>query len=137
MADLFQLIYISSARPGTTAADCAEILAASRRNNGRVGVSGLLLFNGKRFLQALEGSEAEVRHIFDRVGADPRHRAVVTLSAKAIDEREFGEWTMAYEDIANPGAPALEQVTRSLLDKAGPSTRALFETTVEMHRTTA
>ena len=135
MTDMFQLIYISSARAGTTAADCADILAVARRNNGHAGVTGLLLFNGKRFLQALEGPETDVRRIFDTVSADPRHRAVVSLSEKSIETREFGDWTMAYEDIGKQDAPSLKQLTTSLLDKAGPSTRALFETTAELHRT--
>ena len=49
---LRQLVYISTATPGT-AVDPAPILTASRRNNARDRITGLLWFDGKRFLQAL------------------------------------------------------------------------------------
>ena len=46
-----QVVYISSVKPGlTNTVDPEAILAVSRRNNARDDISGLLFFNGKRFL---------------------------------------------------------------------------------------
>ncbi len=53
---MIQLCYISTARPQVTWDTVDEILSTSRRNNARNRVTGLLLFNGKRFLQILEGA---------------------------------------------------------------------------------
>src|SRR3954468_23995369 len=94
---MIQLCYISTARPQTGWHSVDEILATSRRNNRRADVTGLLLFNGKRFLQLLEGPEAEVKTTYDRILLDPRHFALVKLSERQIEEREFGGWDMSFE----------------------------------------
>lgn len=91
---LHQLTYISTARPSLILSDVEEILRASRRNNERARVTGLLIFDGKRFLQALEGSLEDVEATFSRIAVDPRHRALVRLSGRAVEAREFGEWSM-------------------------------------------
>lgn len=91
---LHQLTYISTARPSLTLPDVEQILTASRRNNGRRQVTGLLIFDGKRFLQALEGPVEAVEEAFSRIAGDVRHRALVKLSSRHVAEREFGNWSM-------------------------------------------
>ncbi|ATE64444.1 BLUF domain-containing protein [Rhizorhabdus dicambivorans] len=91
---LHQIIYISTARPSLILSDVEDILRASRRNNERARVTGLLIFDGKRFLQALEGSMEDVEATFSRIAVDPRHRALVRLSGRAVEGREFGDWSM-------------------------------------------
>ena len=92
---LIQIVYISTVDPKWTV-DTAEILSTSQRNNARAGVSGLLVFDGKRFLQALEGPEDAVTATYRRIKADPRHRATVILSQRTVAERQFGDWAMAW-----------------------------------------
>jgi hypothetical protein len=89
-----QLLYISTAAPSATV-DVTGILAASLRNNRRAGVTGLLWTDDRRFLQVLEGEDAAVQGAFDRIKADPRHRAIVVLHDRTIAVREFGAWEMA------------------------------------------
>lgn len=132
MTGIFQLIYISSARRDIRTEDCTAILSAARTNNAREGVTGMLLFNSRRFLQVLEGDEHRVRALYERIRRDPRHAAIVLLSEKAVPDREFGEWAMAFDD-GSTGAD-LKERTLALMEKAGPSTRALFETTATLHR---
>ncbi|MCP3734534.1 BLUF domain-containing protein [Sphingomonas sp. RP10(2022)] len=118
-----QIVYISSMRR-QAAIDPAAILGQSRRNNARARITGLLFFDGKRFLQALEGEEAAVDAAFARIQADDRHHALVVLSDRTIAVREFGEWAMAY---ATPGeaGDALEQVMRLSMG-ADPAVRGTF-----------
>ena len=92
---MLQLIYISTAREPITTAMCDDILAVSRRNNRQKGITGLLVAGRKRFLQALEGPEAEVRTTYQRIAADPRHFACVLLSEAHVEQRQFGAWDMA------------------------------------------
>lgn len=132
MSGIFQLIYISTARAGATASDCLAILRSARARNRAAGVTGMLLFNSKRFLQVLEGEEGAVRAAYERIATDPRHAALVILSEKRLAAREFGAWDMAYDD-GSTGSDLRER-TLALLEKAGPSTRALFETTAQLHR---
>lgn len=91
---LHQITYISTARPSLVPADVEQILLASRRNNPRAQVTGLLVYDGKRFLQALEGPLEAVEAIFSSIAVDPRHRAMVKLSSRFVEAREFGDWSM-------------------------------------------
>ncbi|MFD1612116.1 BLUF domain-containing protein [Sphingomonas tabacisoli] len=124
---MIQLCYISTARPGHGWEAVDAILASSRRNNRRRTVTGLLLFNGKRFLQLLEGPEAQVRETFARIQHDPRHFAIVKLSERRIDEREFGAWDMSFERFEGDENKLrmIEQV-KGLTARSSPSVRALF-----------
>lgn len=77
-------------------AGLGEILAVSRRNNRRDGVTGALLFSENVFVQVLEGPPSAVEAVFERIQMDPRHGDVVVLLNEAAAERRFAEWDMAY-----------------------------------------
>lgn len=129
---MFQLVYISSATPGETVS-MGQILTASRRNNTRDAITGLLYANGQRFLQALEGPEDKVLSAMARIQRDGRHRAIVVLSTRTVEDREFGAWAMAHHDTAQDGDRAVEQVGR-LVANASPSVKATFEGFCQMRR---
>ena len=119
---MLQLVYISTARGPVDRALIDSILTASRRNNARVGVTGLLVSGGRRFLQALEGPEAAVRATYARIKADPRHLGLVQLSARQVDARAFGDWEMAHQvgsDAVPAGGlePAIAALVAPLQDK--------------------
>lgn len=130
---LHQIMYISSAKGAMTAEQCAGIAAASAVRNRADDVTGLLLFNGRRFLQVLEGPKDAVERVYARIAKDGRHGAIVTLRETGIETREFGEWGMAYDDPAHP-SDSLKDKVAALLEQAGPSTRAHFVGSAEMHR---
>lgn len=132
MPELFQITYISSARGVISSEECSLILARSRINNRRINVTGALLFNSKRFLQAIEGEEQTVRALFAKINDDARHGAVVILNERKLETRQFGNWAMAFDD--GSGETALREKIHGLLANTDPSTRALFETTATLHR---
>ncbi len=127
---MLQLVYISSA---VDKPDIAAILAVSRRNNARDGVTGLLYADGVRFLQALEGPADRVEAAFARIGRDPRHRAVVVLSRRTVDEREFGPWQMAHRAPGADGAMVMGQVA-PLLSRTHANVRATFDGFMRINR---
>ncbi len=128
-----QIMYISSVTVSMTAEECAEIARKSAVRNAADDVTGLLLFNSRRFLQVLEGPRDAVQRTFDRISRDGRHSAIVKLRDALIERREFGEWGMAYDDPARPSENLKDKVSL-LLEQAGPSTRAHFIGSAEMHR---
>ncbi len=134
MSSIFQIIYISSATGAVTNEDCRTIVRRAGINNARADVTGLLLFNGRRFLQALEGPQAAVESIFARIKEDERHRAIVLLQAREVADRQFGRWAMAYDDPADGNAVSLKDKVSRLLTHCDPSTRALFEGSADLHR---
>jgi hypothetical protein len=129
---MLQLIYVSSVRdPQST--DPEAILAVSRRNNRRDQVTGLLYYDGRRFLQALEGPAAAVEAAVARIQADARHRAIVILSRRDIAEREFGDWSMAYRS-PEAGIDDFVAKVSQLVEHASPSVRGTFEGFAEARR---
>lgn len=99
-----QLVYISTARGPIRPEVYEQILAASRRNNARDGITGVLVAGGNRFLQLLEGPTDKVRDTYARIRGDQRHYATVVLSARTADERHCPNWAMGYV----PGGAAPE-----------------------------
>ena len=100
MTDIHRLVYTSrNLLQGTDperAAVVAQILATSQRNNGKIGVTGALLFNSGSFAQVLEGPRAAVEATFERIQRDPRHSDVSVLQCEPVESRGFPNWSMAF-----------------------------------------
>jgi hypothetical protein len=126
-----QIVYISTARTIPDAATLDAILAASRRNNRRDGLTGLLVVGGRRYLQVLEGPRELTDAAYVRIRADQRHFALVELSRKRITERSFGDWDMGFEHAADETLSALvERLTAKVAD---PILQAQFRSFAELH----
>lgn len=131
---MLQLVYISSARQSFCEPDLEHLLAIARRNNRRYAVTGLLLFGGRRFLQALEGPDPAVQHIFDKIRADERHAAIVELVRRPVEAREFGDWDMAYEPAgAAPASGLKAEVDHLVATLRDPNLRAQFTGFAALH----
>lgn len=119
----FRLVYRShsllpGARAGTGAdvaglqeAGLAEILRVARVNNAERGVTGALVSYDDWFAQVLEGPEAAVTVLYDRIRVDPRHNGVELDSAEPAPRRLFERWAMAI--VADHGQPDLPVVATS------------------------
>lgn len=92
------LIYVSIATHPFTETELIELLEKSRENNAAVGVTGMLLYKDGKFMQMLEGDEAEITRVFEKISRDPRHRDVITL-LRGEDERSFSEWLMGFSNL--------------------------------------
>ena len=125
---MIRLLYISTARQPITSLMVDEILRTSRRNNAAVGVTGLLITGGRRFLQALEGPEKAVQTTYDRISADPHHFAVVQLARETIDTRQFAQWSMGVQKGAAPnGAASVSEAVAALIAPiADPTLQGYF-----------
>ena len=134
-----QLTYISTATREILPSDIDGILAAARRKNELAGIKGLLLFDGRRFLQALEGEESQVGATFERIKGDDRHRAIVVLSSRAIAARQFGDWAMAWHrvDPAAGGRTLVDSVDALVANVSDANTRELFRGFARIERRAA
>jgi len=91
-----QLLYASNTSRDVSDLLLNDILAASRRNNGASGITGILLYVAGGFMQVLEGDAQAVDVTFARICADKRHwNTMVLLDREA--PRAFGEWSMGFE----------------------------------------
>ena len=94
--DIRQLLYISDATFGLKKKDIEDILAASRRNNAKTGVSGMLLYSSGIFIQALEGEPETVSTLYAKISDDRRHDNVDVISDRMVEERSFSGWAMGF-----------------------------------------
>jgi Sensors of blue-light using FAD len=103
----FRLLYISTSR-GVQSCDVIEAMVTKAQQRNRVnGLTGLLLYDGRRFLQYLEGEESEVWKTYSRIKSDPRHFGLVILRERHGEVRQFDNWDMAIRfsnDIAEYAA---------------------------------
>jgi hypothetical protein len=104
---MFRLLYISTARPNVDTQALEGILWAARTANRVKGLTGLLVFDGRRFMQYLEGDETVIRTLYAKIRTDPRHFAVVTLRESEGNVRQFADWDMAM--LADVSADQFDQ----------------------------
>ena len=95
--ELFQILYVSQLTPETSFDAVNEIITVSRRTNPTRGVTGALLYDGEYFGQLLEGSEAIIVALMQRIEADPRHRTITPLVCQpAGTTRLMRVWRSGY-----------------------------------------
>jgi hypothetical protein len=97
--DLHHLVYLSAATDAFSDDDLTDILAASRRNNPKRDITGMLLYSGGGFIQVLEGAKKEVFDLYEHIEQDPRHSSTVKLADGPIEERSFSEWEMGFQQV--------------------------------------
>jgi hypothetical protein len=97
---MYQLVYTSKAAQPFSDGDLKKLLVGARMRNTEASVTGMLVYHGDTFLQALEGEKEAVLGVFQRIRSDPRHRAVNVLHrGMGPEQRIFGEWSMGFSDF--------------------------------------
>ena len=128
---MVRLLYASRAVEKPSPEAVEAILAASRRRNPTLGVTGLLIHGGDIFMQVLEGGREVISQLYCQIGRDTRHRDVVLLKYEEITERRFSGWTMGHVNLCkvNPSI-LLKYSERPVLDPyavSGDVSMALLE----------
>jgi hypothetical protein len=93
---MLQLAYFSTAATEQNSATVHEILVASRVNNRRDGITGLLVAGGNRYMQVIEGPAYAIEILFEKIRRDDRHVGVTAFLTRRIIRRSFDGWSMAY-----------------------------------------
>ena len=104
---IYSLLYLSTATRPFSKDDLLKLLAISRQNNAKLGITGMLLYKGGSFQQILEGPEDAVKSLFAKLKGDPRHRGVIQLLDNFEDERQFPDWSMGFSDLDSAEAAAV------------------------------
>ena len=91
---LTTLTYPSLARLDLSSDDLAAIHQTARHLNALDGITGLLVFDGARFLQIVEGAEDAIDNLVGRLRRDPRHSALEIRDERLVEERSFPDWSM-------------------------------------------
>jgi hypothetical protein len=102
------LVYVSSAIVPFSPAELVDLLAKSRENNAKLGISGALLYKDGNFMQVLEGPAEQVQSLYAKIGRDPRHRGVLRLLEGTQPTRQFVDWSMAFRNLNAPEARTMQ-----------------------------
>jgi hypothetical protein len=93
----YELIYASWITTRLDPAFVLDMIKQARVRNRAMGVTSLLLFDGERFCQQLEGEMEAVGVISAAIEHDRRHHDFTTLHAGPLPEgRRFPGWDMAF-----------------------------------------
>ena len=105
-AALYEVLYVSTLAPLHPPTVVAEIAARARHVNAELDVTGLLIFDGQRFCQQLEGPQKSVLKLIERIRNDPRHINVEVLHHGPLAGRRFQQFTLAFSTVEDVDALA-------------------------------
>ncbi|WP_025984332.1 BLUF domain-containing protein [Xanthomonas phaseoli] len=100
---LHAIAYVSEVRRPWTLAEVDRLLVSSSALNAQNAITGVLLYDGRRFFQYIEGSPTHLRDTYDRIKRSSRHDLVAELYSDQITERYFPQWQMACRKVL-PGS---------------------------------
>lgn len=113
---LVRMLYISEIASGLEESDIARLVAAARRRNRQLDLTGALLVCDGHFAQALEGQEAAVTEMMGKIAVDERHCNLRLRENETIAQRMFVGWDMAFADESR----CLEAVDDLLAGRVAP-----------------
>ena len=96
-APLKQFFYHSRLAPGHRYSTVSDIISTARSFNASHGITGVLVFDGDRFCQFIEGPPADIDGLVERLAKDSRHVDFIVLIRDSMaHERLYPYWSMAY-----------------------------------------
>jgi hypothetical protein len=95
---MIELVYMSRAKFMFQQAELDELLTNARFNNARLGITGLLLYDGlTTFIQAIEGERTQIDDLYHIISQDQRHGDIFQLAYTNIPCRSFPDWKMGFK----------------------------------------
>ena len=119
------LTYTSLARLDLASTDLADIHQAARHLNALDGITGLLIFDGRRFLQIIEGSEEAIDNLVERLRGDTRHSAIEIRDERFVEARSFPHWSMELVTVSAGYLRARPEIESALPAQVAPAVREL------------
>jgi hypothetical protein len=125
---LYRIVYMSRATSFLTDLEVEDLARKAGECNGAQSITGLLLFDGRRFMQAIEGDKNSVQTLMERIGADDRHESIVIVSEGRAARRKFSDWSLCYKRVGEGRAAPdyLNQVKAQLAAIPNPALQASF-----------
>jgi hypothetical protein len=97
---MIQTAYVSRAAEAMTQESLLALLQQCLENNEASGVTGMLLYGNDTFLQVLEGEEAVLDTVVEKIRKDPRHSKIHFLYRKPVERRQYTDWSMGFKRVS-------------------------------------
>lgn len=131
------IAYVSQASPDLSPERLDALVEDAARFNKLAGVTGVLLHDGGRFLQYIEGPPDGIDSVYERILQAGSHVDIVELARGRLGQRQFPYWAMR---VLAVDAMLLRQLssgdwsgfTRALQgDRSAPTPVDLLDTVVQ------
>jgi hypothetical protein len=96
---MFTIAYLSNLSRQLSKEELFALATYASENNKKKEICGILLYSGNKFLQVLQGEEAAVKALYEKIARDSRHRNVTVIIESHSMAKEFGNWSMAFKDL--------------------------------------
>lgn len=105
---LHEIAYVSTLAPDQAITVVAEIARQARLYNTAHEITGLMIFDGVRFSQQLEGQQKKVLKLAEKISLDLRHRNVQIFYDGPLAERRFKNFSLAFMQAEGSELSVLE-----------------------------
>ena len=114
---MIRVLYVSKPAAGLDRDGIEALMGPVREralvHNAQHHLTGALVYSETGFAQALEGDEAEVEALMAKIARDPRHSEVQVVDKRAVSNRAFPDWAMAF--CPQDGFSAFDMQPRDLV----------------------
>jgi hypothetical protein len=93
---LYEILYVSTLAPEAPLSAVGDIASRARVANAEKGITGLLIFDGMRFCQQLEGGQKQVLALLERIRQDTRHINMQIIHHGELALRRFRNFSLGY-----------------------------------------
>ncbi len=126
---VYEILYVSTMAPEAPLRAVGDIVAHARIANSARDITGVLVFDGVRFCQQIEGRQKDVLALMERMYLDARHTQIEVFHHGALPERRFKHFSVAFADVEQ--VPVLEQLEQ-LDGEAGLATFMSLVATLQL-----
>ncbi|ARQ89752.1 MULTISPECIES: BLUF domain-containing protein [Stenotrophomonas] len=88
------IAYVSRALPELSVDRLQALVEDAARFNKLAGVTGVLLHDGDRFLQYIEGPPDGIDSVYERILQAGSHIDIIELARGRLGQRQFPYWSM-------------------------------------------
>lgn len=92
------IAYVSRPLTQFTDDELSELWETASENNRKLGITGGLYYDDRVFFQVLEGDEADLHDLMQRIVRDPRHTDVTVLVQNDVASPSFRFWPVKFID---------------------------------------
>jgi hypothetical protein len=96
---LMALVYVSFATHEMSDDDLQTLLQSARDRNAVLGITGMLLYRDRYFIQLLEGKPEVVDMLYAAIKGDSRHTNLLVIHKAPMERRLFEGWSMGFSKV--------------------------------------
>jgi hypothetical protein len=92
---MYHIVYMSRATRNLSTQELNDLCEHSADSNRKLRVTGLLVYDGHRYMQVIEGDADIVKGLMQRIACDNRHDHISYMADSPLKERAFAAWSLA------------------------------------------